>query len=87
MLGAEASGADLDLDPLAFHHDLGSVDIGQRAPQGMPLGVAYIVPGLGRFAANLTLHRYFPVCWICANDSTVAVGDKVASFGILMAPL
>ena len=57
VLGAKASGADVDFCLSSFYHDRSSVNIGQPAPQRTPLGVAHIIPGLSRFAANLALHR------------------------------
>jgi len=61
VLGAEASGADVDFSLLSFYHNRTSVNIGQPAPQGMLLGVAYVMPELSLFTANLTLHSNFSI--------------------------
>ena len=61
ILGAEASGADVDFSFPSFYHNRSSLNIRQPASQGMPFGVAYIMPGLRFFTANLTLHRNFSI--------------------------
>jgi len=62
ILGAEASGADVDFSFPSFYHDCSPVNIRQPASQGTPLGVAYIMSSLSCFTANLTLHRNFSIC-------------------------
>ncbi len=62
ILGAEASGADVDFSFLSLYHNRSSLDIRQPAPEGMLFGVAYIMSELSFFTANFALHRNFPVC-------------------------
>jgi len=57
ILGAEASGADVDFSFPSFYHNRSSVDIRKPAPRDMLFGMAYIMPKLSFFTANLTLHR------------------------------
>ena len=60
MLGAEASGADIDPLGLPLDEDGGLFDIGQPAPVGAPTGVADIVTKLARLPAEVTLPGQFP---------------------------
>jgi len=76
-LGAEASGADVDFSFPSFYHNRSSVDIRQPASQGMPLGVAYIMPGLSFFTANLALHRNFSICYTTHENLEIFVGTRL----------
>jgi hypothetical protein len=60
VLGAEASGANVDFSLPSLYHNRSSLDIGEPASEGMLLGMAYVVPKLSLFAANLTLHKSSP---------------------------
>ena len=71
ILGAEASGADVDFSFSSFYHNRSALNIGQPASQGTLFGVAYIMTELSLFTADFTLHIYFPVCSICINDNTI----------------
>jgi len=59
ILGAQASGADVDFSFLSFYHNRSPVNIRQPASQRTPLGVAYIVPRLRRLTTDLTLHKTY----------------------------
>jgi hypothetical protein len=61
VLGAEASGADVDFSFPSLYHNRSSVNIGQPASQGMLLGVTYIMPSLSFFTANIAFHRNLPI--------------------------
>jgi hypothetical protein len=56
MLGAQAPGADIHLLFLAVHYDGNAMDIGQPAPLGVLLGVAYAGTVLSTLTANITFH-------------------------------
>jgi hypothetical protein len=62
VLGAKASGADVDFSFPSFYHNRGSVNIRKPTSQGTLLGVAYIMSRFSCFTANLTLHRNFSIC-------------------------
>jgi hypothetical protein len=62
ILGAEASGADIDFSFPSLYHNRSTLDIRQPAPEGMLFGVAYAMPELGSFTANFALHRTFLFC-------------------------
>ena len=59
VLGAEASGADVDFSFLSLYHNRSPLDIRQPAPGGMLFGMAYTAPKLNSFTANFALHRNF----------------------------
>lgn len=59
ILGAETSGADVDLLLSTVYHDCGSMNIGQPAPLGMFLRVAYAITKLSSLATDITLHKSF----------------------------
>ena len=59
-LGADAAGAEVHLGGLTVDNDDSLLNIGQRPLVGAPLGMAYIMPELGRLAANITLQFFFP---------------------------
>jgi hypothetical protein len=61
VLGAEASGADVDFSGPSFYHNRSSVDIRQPAAVGMLFRMAYTMPEGRSFTANFALHRNFPV--------------------------
>lgn len=61
VLGAEAPRADVDFSLLSLYHNRSSLDIGEPAPGGMPLGMADTAPKSNLFAANFALHKDFPV--------------------------
>jgi hypothetical protein len=62
VLGAEASGADVDFSWLSLYHNRSSLDIRQPASVGMLFGVAYTMPELSLFTANFALHRNYSIC-------------------------
>jgi hypothetical protein len=59
ILGAETPGADIDFLRSTVYHDCGSMNIGQPAPLGMFLGVAYAITKLSSLATDSTLHKSF----------------------------
>ena len=61
MLGAQAAGAQIHLGRYAVNEHGGPMDVRHRALVGAPLGMAHIVPELGRFAADITLQILFPL--------------------------
>ena len=61
VLGAQAPGANVDFSLPSLYHNRSSLDIGEPASEGMLLGMAYVVPKLSPFTANLTLHGNFPI--------------------------
>src|SRR3972149_4466682 len=62
VLGAEASGANVDFSFPSFYHNRSSLDVRQPASQGMLFGVAYTMPKCSFFTANFALHRNFSIC-------------------------
>jgi hypothetical protein len=60
ILGAKASGADVDFSGPSLYHNRSSVDIRQPASRGMLFRMAYTTPEGRSFTANFTLHRNFP---------------------------
>ena len=71
VLGAEASGADVDFSLPSLYHNRSSLDIRPPAPEGMLFGMAYAAPELNLFAANFALHWNFSFCVNFRNDSTI----------------
>ena len=59
VLGAEASGADVDFSFPSLYHNRSSVDIRQPASGGMLFRMAYTTPEGRSFTANFALHRNF----------------------------
>ncbi len=70
ILGAEASGADVDFSFSSLYHNRSSLDIRQPLSRGMLLGMAYTVPKLDLFTTNFALHRNFSFYLNSHNDST-----------------
>ena len=62
IMGAQASGADVDFFGSSFYHNRSSVNIRQPASHGMLFGVAYTMPELSLFTANFALHRNYSIC-------------------------
>ncbi len=62
ILGAEASGADVDFSFPSFYHNRSTLDIREPAPEGMLFGMAYTIPETSFLTANFALHRNFPIC-------------------------
>jgi hypothetical protein len=62
ILGAEASGADVDFSFPSLYHNRSSLDIRQPLSRGMLFGMAYTVPKGSFFTANFALHRNFSFC-------------------------
>jgi hypothetical protein len=56
VLGAEASGADIDFSWSSFYHNRSAVNIRKPASGGVAFGVADTMPKLSLFTANFTLH-------------------------------
>jgi len=59
ILGAETPGADIDFLLSTVYDDCGSMNIGQPAPLGMFLRVAYAITELNSLATDITLHKSF----------------------------
>lgn len=59
ILGAETPGADVDFLLSTVYDDCGSMNIGQPAPLGMFLGVAYAITKLSSLATDITFHKSF----------------------------
>lgn len=70
VLGAEASGADVDFSGPSFYHNRSSLDIRQPASGGMLFRMAYTIPESRSFTANIALHRNFSFLNL-RNDSTI----------------
>jgi len=62
ILGAEASGADVDFLLAPFYHNCCAMNIREPFSIGTSFGVAYIMAELSSFTANLALHRNFSIC-------------------------
>jgi hypothetical protein len=70
VLGAEASGADVDFSFPSLYHNRSSLDIRHPSSRGMLFGMAYTAPESNLFSANLTLHRDFSFYPDLPNDNT-----------------
>lgn len=55
-MAAQASGADIDLFPLAVDDHRGLLDVGQPLPFGVAVGVTDVVTKRNAFSADFTLH-------------------------------
>jgi hypothetical protein len=78
ILGAEASGADVDFSFSSLYHNRGPLDIGQPLSRGMLFGMAYTAPESNLFAANLTFHGDFSFYLDLCNDNTItSLGEGV----------
>jgi hypothetical protein len=55
IMGAQASGAQVDLLHLAFDHDGSRMNIGSKGPVGMAFRMADILAEHRCFSANFTL--------------------------------
>ena len=78
VLGAEASGADVDFSFPSLYHNCSSLDIRQPLSRGMLLGMAYTATKLDLFTANFALHRNFSFYLNLHNDSTTnSPGERV----------
>jgi hypothetical protein len=77
VLGAEASGADVDFSFPSLYHNRSSLDIRQPLPRGMLLGMAYTAPESNLFSANLALHRDVSFYSDLRNDNTtISPGER-----------
>jgi hypothetical protein len=59
ILGAEASGADVDFSFSSLYHNRSPLDIRQPLSRGMLLGMAYTTTKGSSFTTNFALHRNF----------------------------
>jgi hypothetical protein len=77
VLGAEASGADVDFSFPSLYHNRSSLDIRQPLSRGMLFGMAYTASKCNFFAANLALHRDFSFYLNLRNDNTtISPGER-----------
>jgi len=60
MLSAKTPGANIDFPVFSVYGNCMSMDIRQPSAFGMSFRMAYSIPSLACFAANLASHETFP---------------------------
>ena len=78
ILGAEASGADVDFSLPSLYHNRSSLDVRQPLSRGMLLGVAYTAAESDLLSTNLALHGDFSFYLDLPNNNTISSPDERA---------